>query len=46
MGRTSDGDMPEPDERERAPHYDVLCTACYDAPLFGKQGWPDQTPMA
>lgn len=29
-----------------APHYDLLCTASYDAPLFGKQGWPDQTQMA
>ncbi len=29
-----------------APHYDLLCTACYDAPLFDKRGWPDHTQMA
>lgn len=29
-----------------APHYDLLCTACYDAPLFDKQGWPHRTELA
>ncbi len=29
-----------------APHYDLLCAACYDAPLFDKQGWPNRTELA
>ncbi len=29
-----------------APHYDLLCTACYEASLFDKHGWPAQTQMA
>lgn len=29
-----------------APHYDLLCTACYEAPLFDKRGWPAQTQLA
>jgi len=29
-----------------APHYDLLCTACYDAALFDKRGWPDRTELA
>jgi len=28
-----------------APHYDLLCTACYEAPLFDKQGWPERTEL-
>jgi len=29
-----------------APHYDLLCTACYEAPLFDQRGWPQQTQLA
>jgi len=29
-----------------APHYDLLCTACYEALLFGQHGWPRQTTLA
>lgn len=29
-----------------APHYDLLCTACYEARLFDRQGWPEQTQLA
>ena len=29
-----------------APHYDLVSVACYDAALFDKQRWPDQTELA
>jgi len=29
-----------------APHYDLLCTTCYEAPLFDQRAWPQQTALA
>lgn len=31
---------------ELAPFYDLISTACYEAPLFDKHGWPDRTTLA
>jgi serine/threonine-protein kinase HipA len=31
---------------ELAPFYDLLSVATYDTPTFGKNGWPQQTPLA
>lgn len=29
-----------------APHYDLLCIACYDSRAFDRTGWPQQTQLA
>ena len=40
------GFLVDGDGVQLAPHYDLLCTACYEVPLYDKQGWPHRTRLA